>query len=263
MSDVVEDARASELLFALRAELGEELCGGVDDRYLWMFLRWKPSVERAAARYRVFLKWKRENPALFDQSLRITKDPELERLLLKEIIVGPPGLLTKGGGPLLIGRFRNMDFTDGRTTTIDVCRMIFYTLDRTLNRRETQDYGVTILHDLRDFDIAKNVRIEVPKTVFRGLFGHFPLRVNGIYLWKAPAFFRPFFRIVSHLLMPKKVRERVHFIDDLSEVESIIDTDSLLTELGGKLVWSSYDWVEENKQEELSGTMKSLTDIDP
>jgi hypothetical protein len=262
MNDVVRETKALELLPTLREELGEEWCRGVDDEYLLMFLRWKPSVERAAERYRGLLRWKRENPGLFDQTLRISKDPELERLLLTEVIVGPPGLLTRQGGPLLIGRFRNMDFTDGMTTR-DACRMIFYTLDRTLNRRETQDRGVTILHDLRGFDVTKNVRIEVPKIVFRGLFGHFPLRVNGIYLWKAPVFFRPFFLIVSRLFMPKKVRERVHFIDDLSEVESIIDPDSLLTELGGKLVWSSNDWVEENKQQELSGTIKSLTDINP
>jgi hypothetical protein len=257
-----DDAKAMELLPKLREELGEDRCRRVDDEYLLMFLRWKPSVERAAARYRDFLRWKVENPGLFDETLRVSKDLELERLLLTEVIVGPSGLLTRQGGPLLIGRFRNMDFTDGRTTR-DTCRMIFYTMDRTLNRPETQDHGLTILHDLRGFDIAKNVRVEVAKTVLRGLFGHFPLRVNGIYLWKAPVFFRPFFRVVSTVIMPKKVRERVHFIDDLSEVESIIDIDSLLTELGGKLVWSANDWVEESKQQELNGTMKSLTNINP
>jgi hypothetical protein len=82
-------------------------------------------------------------------------------------------------------------------------------------------------------------------------------------MWKAPALFRTFFRIFSALVMPRKVRERVHFIDDLSEVESIIDLDSLPTELGGKLEWSCNDWIEENKRHELNGTMKTLTDVNP
>jgi hypothetical protein len=266
MSDVkeVRDAKALELLPKLKEELGwgEKGISGVEDEYLLIFLRWKPSVERAAGRYRGFLRWKLENTGLFDRTLRVSEDPELERLLRTEVVVGPPGLLTRRGGALLIGRLRNMDFTDGRTNR-DTCRMIFYTLDRTISRAEAQNHGVTILHDLRGFDVAKNARIEVARTVLRGLFGHFPLRVNGIYFWKAPALFRPFFGIASTLAMPKKVRERVHFIDDLTEVESIIDPDSLLTELGGKLEWSSNDWIEENKQQELNGTMKTLTDINP
>ena len=268
MSDFVKevrDAEALKLLPELKEALGwtEEGRGVVDEEYLLMFLRWKPSVERAAGRYRGFRRWKLENPGLFDRTLRVSEDPELERLLRREVVVGPPGLLTRRGGALLIGRLRNMDFTDGRTTTRDACRMIFYTLDRTIGRAEAQHRGVTILHDLRGFDVSKNVRVEVARTVLRSLFGHFPLRINGIYLWKAPALFRPFFRIVSALVMPKKVRERVHFIDDLSEVESIIDLDSLPTEIGGKLVWSSNDWIEENKRQELNGTMKTLTDINP
>jgi len=255
------DAKALELLPALKVELGGD-CQGVDDDYLLMFLRWKPSIERASQRYRGFLKWKRENPGLFDETLRISKDPELERLLQTEVVVGPPGLVTKHGGPLLIGRLRNNDMTDGRTSK-DTCRMLFYTVDRTLERPETQEHGITILHDLRGFDRAKNARVEVAKTVFRSLFGHFPLRVKGIYIWKAPPLFQPFFQVVSTLVMPKKVRERVHFIDDLSEVESIIDPEALLIELGGKLDWSSKEWTEEKKQREIDGTMKTLTAVDP
>lgn len=273
MSDVVKevrDAEALRLLPELKESLGwtdEGRSGDVDDEHLLVFLRWKPSVKRAAGRYRGFLGWKLENPGLFDSTLRISKDTELERLLRREVVVGPPCLLTRGGGVLLIGRLRNLDFTDdGRTTTTttrDACRMIFYTLDRTICRPEAQHHGVTMLHDLRGLDVTKNVRVEVARTVLHGVLGHFPLRVDGIYMWKAPALFRTFFRIFSALVMPRKVRERVHFIDDLSEVESIIDLDSLPTELGGKLEWSCNDWIEENKRHELNGTMKTLTDVNP
>ena len=146
MSDVVKevrDAEALRLLPELKESLGwtdegRTIGDVVDDEYLLAFLRWKPSVTRAAGRYRGFLGWKLENPGLFDSTLRISKDAELERLLRREVVVGPPCLLTRGGGVLLIGRLRNMDFTDDggttTTTTRDACRMIFYTLDRTIFR---------------------------------------------------------------------------------------------------------------------------------
>ncbi|KAL3937984.1 MAG: hypothetical protein SGARI_001918, partial [Bacillariaceae sp.] len=158
------NTKALELLPALKEEL-KEACDGVDDEYLLMFLRWKPDIRRAADRYRTFLKWKDENPGLFDETLRISKDSELERVLQSEVIVGIPGLVTKEGGPLLIGRLRNNDMTDGRTTK-DACRMLFYTIDRTLMRQESQEHGITILHDLRGFNRDKNARVEVAKTVF-------------------------------------------------------------------------------------------------
>lgn len=245
----------------MKEELQED-CNGVKDEDLLMFLRWKPSVDRAAGRFRKFLQWKRDNPGLFDETLRVSKDQELERLLQTEVIVAIPGLLTKTGGPLLIGRFRNNDMTDGRTPR-DVCRMMFYTVDRVMEVHETQSHGVTIIHDLRDFDRSKNVRIEIAKTVFRGLLGHFPLHICAIYMWKAPPLFPAFFQIVSTLVMTKKIRERVHFIDDLSEIESVVDQESLLTELGGKLEWSSKDWIEDCKQREIEGSFHSMTTIDP
>jgi hypothetical protein len=258
-----KDATALELLPSLKEELGKtNECDGVDDEYLLMFLRWKPSVKRAADRYRGFLRWKQSNPGLFDDTLRISRDPELERLLQTEVVVGPPTLLTKQGGPLLIARLRNNDMTDGRTARA-TCRMLFYTVDRTLERHETQVHGVTLLHDLRGFNPTRNMRMEVLTTVFRSLFGHFPLRIKGIYLWQAPPAFHAMFGIMSNLIMPKKVRGRVHFIDDLSQADTIFDKESLLVELGGQLDWSAKDWVDDNKQREVDGSMKSLTEVDP
>lgn len=256
-----QNIKALELLPALKDELQQD-CNGVKDEDLLMFLRWKPSVERAAGRFRKFLQWKQNNPGLFDESLRVSKDQELERLLQTEVIVAIPGLVTKAGGPLLIGRLRNNDMTDGRTPN-DVCRMMFYTVDRIMERPETQSHGVTIIHDLRDLNRSKNLRLEMAKTVFHGLLGHFPLHIRAIYMWKAPPFFPAFFRIVSTLVMTKKIRERVHFIEDLSEIQSVVDQECLLTELGGTLEWSSTDWVEECKQREIDGNFQSMTTINP
>ena len=267
MSDTDENTPSPEdLLLDLKTELGSE-CDGVDDDHLLKFLHWKPNVERAATRYRDLVKWKTANPGLFDDTLRVSKDPELERCLLSEVVVSPPSLKTRQGGAVLIGRLRNNDMTDGRTAD-GVCRMLFYTIDRVLQRPETKLHGMTIIHDLRGFDKIKNARLEVAKRLFHGLFGQFPVHVNAIYICNAPMVFIGFFKIMSNLFMTKKVRQRIKFIDDfkeLNEIYDVIDPNDLLTDLGGTLEWSIKDWVEEQKQKEQSGdtTWKSLTDIDP
>ena len=168
----------------------------------------------------------------------------------------------------MIGRFRNNDMTDGRTAD-GVCRMLFYTIDRVMQRPETQLHGITIIHDLRGFNKSKNVRLEVAKRLFHGLIGQFPVHIKAIYICQAPLVFVAFFKIVSNLILTKKVRQRVKFIDDfqeLNDVYDVVDPNSLLTELGGTLEWSAKDWVEEQKQMEQSGdntVWKSLTDINP
>ena len=250
-----------ELLPDLKKELGED-CAGVDDEQLLKFLYWKPSIERAAKRYRDFVYWKTTNPGIFDDTLRVSKDSELERCLLSEVLVSPPLLRTKQGGPILIGRLRNNDMTDGRTVD-GVCRMIFYTIDSVANRPETQKHGVTIIHDLTGFDKSKNFKMEITKRLYHGLFGQFPVHITAVYVCKAPLVVQAFFKLISSLFMSKKVRNRIKFIDEFSELSDVIDEDNLLIELGGTLEWNTKDWIEEQKKRELDGSMKSLTDIDP
>jgi hypothetical protein len=261
ISDINKDIDILTLLPDLKKELGED-CIGVDDEQLLKFLYWKPNIERASKRYRDFLSWKTANPGIFDDTLRVSKDPELERCLLSEVLVSPPLLLTKQGGPILIGRLRNNDMTDGRTCD-GVCRMIFYKIDAIVNRPETQSHGVTIIHDLTGFNKSKNFKLEVAKKLFHGLFGQFPVHIAAVYVCKAPSLVRAFFKLISNIVMTKKVRERIHFIDDFSGLSDVIDEDSLLVELGGTLEWNTKDWIEEQKKKELDGSMKSLTDIDP
>ena len=115
-----------ELLSAFKVELGTDLCQGVDDAYLLLFLYWKGDVKRAAERYRSLVAWKASPAATegihFDHTLRLSEDPELERLIASEVIIAPPNLHTREGSPILIGRFRNNDMTDGRTVD-GVCRV--------------------------------------------------------------------------------------------------------------------------------------------
>jgi len=255
---------ARELLPDLKKELAH-LADGVDDDQLLKFLYWKQDVNRAAGRYRDFIKWKTSNPGIFDESLRLTKDPELERVVAGEILVSPPKLLTKQGETILIARMRNNDMTDGRTVDT-LIRSLFYTIDAVLDRPETQLKGVVVIHDLRGVDKKKNFSMEVAKRLYQGLFGQFPIHINAIYICYPPAFMKAFFALISNLFMSKKVRERIKFVDsleDLIEHDVIDNIQELIPDLGGALEWSITDWIEEQKEKERNGTRRSLADINP
>lgn len=264
MADPVDSlkSKARELLPALRSELGDLATDVVDD-HLLKFLYWKPDVSRAAGRFRAHLDWRRKNPGLFDDGLRISKDPELERILKSEVVISPPQCRTKSGGPLLIGRLRNNDMTDGRTP-LDVCRMLFYTIDRVLEDPEAQLQGVTIVHDLRGFDRSRNVHIEIPKTLFGGIIGNFPIRIRAIYLMDPPWGFGAFFSAISMLLFPKKLRSRIHMVHNASDKAKVyedVELSMLLKEMGGEVDFNIEQWIQEHKERELDGTFVSLTDI--
>lgn len=259
--DVKElNAKAEGLLPALKEELGDVVVKDIPDEHLLKFLRWKPNVTRAARRFKDHLKWKSDNPGLFDETLRVSSDDELERVLQSEVIVAPSECQTKDGGPVIIGRLRNNDMKDGRTTT-GVCRMAFYTIDRVLESPEAQLHGVTLVHDLRGFDRSSNVHLDIPKTLFGGIIGNFPIRIKAIYIYQAPWGFSTFFKMVSMMLLPGKVRSRCYFINDLSELDSVMDTDLLIEDVGGKLKFDMKEWIEGQKQREQSGSIVTMTDM--
>mmetsp|Transcript_16359 Transcript_16359/g.44990 ORF Transcript_16359/g.44990 Transcript_16359/m.44990 type:complete len:290 (-) Transcript_16359:308-1177(-) len=272
-NDETTSSLSSQLLPLLRAELASELDAvAVTDEQLVPFLRWKPNVPRAAQRVRAFLSWKRDNPHLFDETLRLSQDDPLCRVLASRFIVAPPGLTTKpnhrnnndkGGSPVLIGRLRNNDLRDGRTVD-DVCRALFYTLDRLLETPASSEQGIVILHDLRRFSPSKNADLGIPKTLFGALFGHFPVRIKAIYLLNAPFFFHAFFQMMSTLLFPAKVKARCKFIKSLKEIEDVVDIDLLPQDVCGNA--DEFDveaWMEEQKQRELNGTLVTMTTIGP
>jgi len=256
----VTDEELNELLPALKESLGST-AEGVEDVHLKQFLRWKPNVSRASQRLEAFLQWKKANPTLFSSGLRLTKDEELVRLLKSEVIVHPPGLKTNGGSPILIGRLRNNDMKDGRTVE-GVCRMMFYTMDRMLEMPETCDEGITILHDLKGFNPSKNADLGIPKVLFGAIFGHFPIRIKNIYLMNAPFVFYAFFKAMSTLLFPAKVRARCVFINKLDDIKDVMDTDALIKGVGGKAEFSVDDWIEAQKKREQDGSLSTMTLID-
>lgn len=66
------------------------------------------------------------------------------------------------------------------------------------------------------------------------------------------------FTIVSNLLLPKKIRQRAHFIKSIEEVYNIVDREKLLCEHGGDLNFDMSNWVEIHKKREVNGTIESF-----
>lgn len=241
---------ALELLTLLKEELGSE-ADGVSDEHLLKFLRWKPSVKRAAERFRLLVKWMKENPWAFAKPL--SEDEELQKLLEGQVLVAPKEMTDQEGRQVMVGRLRFNDMTDGRTPK-DVARMLLFTIDQVLQEQSVQENGIIIFHDLTGLT-TKNVDPGIPKLLLSAIIGHFPLRIHGIYVYNAPWFFKTMFSVVS-MLMPSKLRQRTHFINDFSKLP--IGKDELLVEHGGKRVHDQKDWIKSKLHAEKDGTFTSL-----
>ena len=77
----------------------------------------------------------------------------------------------------------------------------------------------------------------------------------------APWVFRGFFRMVSTLFFPAKIRDRCHFIDNLEQIKDVVDADSLPLDVGGKLEFNADEWVNEMKQREADDSFTTMTQI--
>lgn len=253
--------QALALLPELKEELGN-LAVGVTDKNLLKFLLWKPNVKRAADRFRAHIEWRRDNAWAFDEpELRVSTDAQVDRLIKGEVIVAPDSLVSKDGSAVLVGRLRNNDMKDGRTAT-DVCRSILYLVDRVLEREEAQLNGVVIFHDLNGIT-KNNVDIQIPKMLLRGIIGHFPIRIKGIYMLNPPWFFKGMFSVISNLLFPKKLKARTHFLNSIDDVYKFIDQDKLLAEHGGSLEFDVKVWAQRHREREENGTIESLHNCIP
>lgn len=146
--------------------------------------------------------------------------------------------------------------TDGRTPE-EVCRMIMYTIDRALELKSTQEHGVVIFHDLKDVS-KDNIHPGVAKLLLKAIIGHFPLKIKGIYLLNAPFFFKGIFTMISSVLFPKKLKQRVHYVDKLEEMYDVVDKELLLAEHGGMLEYDQEAWIKQQIQRENSGEMNSF-----
>jgi hypothetical protein len=245
-----------ELLPSLKKELQND-CIVSKDYNLVKFLNWKSNVKRAAGRYRGLQTWKSQNEFAFT-NLLASQDESLKCVLESEVLVAPEGMVDKQGRTVLVGRLRNNDMSDGRTPR-DVVRMFIYTIDRVLENPAAQQNGIVVFHDLTGLSPG-NLDIRIPKMLFGAIIGHFPIRVKGVYVYNAPGFFRVLFSVASPLIIPAKIRQRVHFVDSMNEVYEVIDQEEMLEEHGGKRVHDTRVWVAKQMQREENGTLESLGD---
>lgn len=260
-------AKVLELLPLLKEELGDDLIDGTKDHTLCKYLYWKCDVKRAAERYRNFMQWRKNNSWAFgdddndnnmdNKALLLSKDDQLRRVLESQFLLAPPNVVDKKGNTVAFGRLRYNDMTDGRTPE-DIVRAIMYTMDRSLERESTLANGFTIFHDMKDLT-RNNVHIGIPKLIVSAIIGHFPIRISNMYVLNAPGFFRIMFKAIS-LLLTKKIRERIHFVDSIDEIYNVIDKDLLLEEHGGKNNFNVKEWIHEQMERENNGTIESITD---
>lgn len=248
-------SHVDELLPQLKQKLGESVAEQTSESTLRKYLLWKPNVGRAADRIKGLIKWRKENPKLFEPPLLASKDPTLQRVLESEVVISPEGCVDKKGNTVLIGRLRYNDFSDGRTP-VDCIRMLLYTMDRALERESSQQNGVIIFHDMKDVS-PNNIHISVPKMLFSAIIGHFPLKIAGAYCLNAPPFFKLMFPVIS-LMMPTKIRQRFHFVDNIEEMYNVIDKDNLLEEHGGNLKHDQKQWLANHMERETNGSFDSL-----
>jgi hypothetical protein len=250
-------AKANELLPELKDKLASS-AEGVSDASLLKFLLWKPTVKRAEGRFHDHIKWREENPFAFDNTpLQASKDDALRRVLESEVLVAPEGVTAKDGSTLLFGRLRNNDMSDGRSPE-DVVRMILYIIDRALEREATQLYGLTLFHDMKEVT-TNNIHVSIPKVLVRAIIGHFPVRIAAIYVVNAPLFMRALFKVIS-LAFPAKLKARLHCVSDMVPILEAIDQANLLEEHGGKVVHNQKEWVAQQVEREMDGSMESLQD---
>lgn len=245
-----------ELLPSLKEELQND-CIASKEYNLIKFLNWKSDVKRAAGRYRGLQTWKSQNDFAFT-NLLASQDESLKRVLESEVLVAPEGMVDKQGRAVLIGRLRNNDMSDGRSPR-DVVRSFIYTIDRVLENPTAQQNGIIVFHDLTGLSPG-NLDIRIPKMLFGALIGHFPMRVKGIYIYNAPGFFRAMFAVVSTIIIPAKMRQRVHFVNSMEEVYKVIDQEEMLEEHGGTRVHDTVAWVTEQMEREENGSVESLGD---
>mmetsp|Transcript_1432 Transcript_1432/g.2092 ORF Transcript_1432/g.2092 Transcript_1432/m.2092 type:complete len:255 (-) Transcript_1432:1133-1897(-) len=221
------------------------------DENILKFLNWKPDASRAFERMESFEKWRLSCSYAFDAPpLLASSDPLLEKLLKAGIVLAPKDLRSKDGCCVLITRLRLNSMSENKSRPEDFARMVFYMADRVLETANGQKNGLIIFHDLSGLRLS-NLDIKIPKLLLPGLVGTFPLKIQGVYVLKAPWFFKQMFKGLQ-FLFPSKLKSRIYFLKDLTEIYNIIERNELPQEYGGtyvhhqvsSLLWHSHTFVQ-------------------
>mmetsp|Transcript_14517 Transcript_14517/g.20489 ORF Transcript_14517/g.20489 Transcript_14517/m.20489 type:complete len:655 (+) Transcript_14517:185-2149(+) len=249
----ITEAEALAFMVArLRTELGAEAAGVSDDN-LYKFIYWKKDVIRATKRFRAHVEWRHNFPSFFDEiPLQVSHDAILFRIAQSGLLVAPEEMVTKTGSPVLVGQLDKNDMSADARTPNDIARMVFYALDRMLEREAAQAHGITILLDMSGV-CGKNFDHKIPKLLAK-CGGCFPIRINALYCLSTPWWLK---NVCKAHFVPE-LRRRVHFIKNVSEIHDVIDKEKFLTTHGGEIEFDAYSWVSTQMQRESTGEVGSL-----
>uniref|UniRef100_A0A7S4J9T0 CRAL-TRIO domain-containing protein n=1 Tax=Odontella aurita TaxID=265563 RepID=A0A7S4J9T0_9STRA len=228
---------------SLRTELGQA-AAGVPPENLLQFLRWSPDVKKAAKRFRAHQKWRM---AFMNKERRLllSEDPDLFRLLATDLLRAPEGCIDKDGAGVLLIRLRECDLVKEYNTVKLVCRAVLYMVERMLERPSNQKLGIRVVLDLNGV-AGTNMERGIAR-ILHGACGAFPLRVRGMHVvGPVPWWFGKYPSYV-----PYKLRERMLYVRDVSELYGVIKKRGLPKDCGGRIAYNPRAWASAQMEREI------------
>lgn len=115
-----------------------------------------------------------------------------------------------------------------------------------------------MLVDLTSFTIA-NWELPAAKFVIDSFQANYPESLGAMLFYNAPWVFSGMWKIIQGLMDPV-VAAKVHFANDIQDLEKFIPRDRILTELGGDEDWE-YEYIEPTLAENEKLNDKSARDV--
>jgi len=251
--EINECMNISSNISLIQLEILRKAAPGVSDNNLLKFFDFKNDVQRTVKLIKDHKTWRLENSWIDNPPLRAHSDILLRKILESGMVVQPQEMVDKCEQPCMLLRPHLNDMSDGRTPH-DICRAVLYSIERLLQRPDVRQKGVALLYDLRGIE-HNSMHTEVPATILKALSGgKIPIRVKAFYFLNPPWFFRPAFSILWCFLS-EKLRRRVHFIDKIEALNTVIETEKLLEEYGGNMKHDHTQWLQQQIHEELHGDL--------
>ena len=253
LSFTFKDSTESEAFLFLTSSLRETLGDDakyVTDEVLSRYIRYKPDVNRAAARFHACNnKFRKENSYAFDDKpLLLSQDPKLTFLIQNGFVIAPEELFAKDGSGVMIIRGCKCDVGGSHgCDDEDAARAIFYILRRMMEGNTIDPLrGITIILDLSGA-IRKNLTKKLPSLLSKGA-GCFPIRIQAIYVLSVPWWYPA---ASQRKLFSTKMRSRIHILKDKEALHEFIEKDRLLEEYGGIYNFDLQNWISSTYMQEV------------
>ena len=137
------------------------------------------------------------------------------------------------GRPLCFVRVRLHRQGEQSETSLE--RFTVYTIETARMFLKPPVDTATIVFDMTDFSMA-NMDYTPVKFMIKCFEANYPESLGAVLVHKAPWIFQGIWKIIKGWLDPV-VAGKVHFTNDLKELEEFIDLDSIVKELGGPGQW--------------------------